>query len=357
MELIAEQLPAAGAPRKDALHRFVLDTAEVAAIKKLTAEIAAVFDSVEDPELLRQASVWAQELPRRLRAALVEFRLTEPDAAHIIISGFSVDEYKIGPTPEHWNRPDEYRSPALEEEIFLVLASSLLGECIGWKTQQAGRIVHDVMPIKGMEQDQIGTGSEMTIWWHTEDAFHPMRGDYLGMLCLRNPDAVPTTFAALDQVKLSPQDRETLFEPHYTIKPDDSHRQENAAPEDEDELQQVYRRIEQMKRQPDKISLLSGDPRSPYIRIDHYYMDPVQDNPRAQQALEALVKAVDEQIGDIVLHPGEICFIDNFKAVHGRRAFKARYDGNDRWMKRINITRDLRKSRAERSGATSRIIQ
>ena len=63
------------------------------------------------------------------------------------------------------------------------------------------------------------------------------------------------------------------------------------------------------------------------------------------------------QIGDVLLHPGDICFIDNFKAVHGRRAFKARYDGHDRWFKRINITRDLRKSRAERSGATSRIIQ
>ncbi|HVG08482.1 MAG TPA: guanitoxin biosynthesis L-enduracididine beta-hydroxylase GntD [Thermoanaerobaculia bacterium] len=354
MALITEPVPAGTAA---SLNRFVLDGDEVVAIKKLVDEIAAKFDSVEDPELLSHAPVWAQELPRRLRAALVEFRLTEPDTAHLIISGFPIDEEEIGPTPVHWNRPDEKHSPALAYEIFLVLASSLLGEPIGWKTQQAGRIVHDVMPIKGMEQEQIGTGSEMTITWHTEDAFHPMRGDYLGMLCLRNPDSVPTTFCSLENLKLSPQDWETLFEPHYTIKPDNSHQQENAAPEDDDELQQVYRRIEQMKRHPDKIALLSGDPRSPYIRIDYYFMDPIEDNPRAQQALEALIKAVDEQIGDLLLQPGDICFIDNFKAVHGRRAFKARYDGNDRWMKRINITRDLRKSRAERSGAASRIIQ
>src|SRR5215212_3859420 len=251
MALITEPVPASTAA---SLNRFILDGDEVAAIKKLVDEIAAKFDSVEDPELLSHAPVWAQELPRRLRAALVEFRLTEPAAAHLIISGFPVADEDIGPTPEHWNRPGEKHSPALEYEIFLVLASSLLGECIGWKTQQAGRIVHDVMPIKGMEQEQIGTGSEMTIRWHTEDAFHPMRGDYLGMLCLRNPDAVPTTFCSLENVKLSPQDWETLFEPHYTIKPDNSHLQENAAPEDDDELQQVYRRIEQMKRHPDKIA-------------------------------------------------------------------------------------------------------
>lgn len=355
MALITEQQAPAGSA--SSVNRFILDGDEVASIKKLVDEIAAKFDSVEDPELLSHAPVWAQELPRRLRAALVEFRLTEPDCAHFVISGFPIDEDEIGPTPAHWNRPDEKHSPALAYEIFLVLASSLLGEPIGWKTQQHGRIVHDVMPIKGMEQEQIGTGSEMTIWWHTEDAFHPMRGDYLGMMCLRNPDSVPTTFCSLENVKLDPKDWETLFEPHYTIKPDNSHQQENAAPEDLDELQQVYRRIEQMKRHPDKIAILSGDPRSPYVRIDHYFMDRLEDNPRAQGALDAFIKAVDEQIGDLLLQQGDICFIDNMKAVHGRRAFKARYDGNDRWMKRINITRDLRKSRAERSGAGSRIIQ
>jgi Fe(II)/alpha-ketoglutarate-dependent arginine beta-hydroxylase len=355
MALITEQQAPAGSA--SSVNRYILDGDEVASIKKLVDEIAAKFDSVEDPELLSHAPVWAQELPRRLRAALVEFRLTEPDCAHFVISGFPIDEDEIGPTPEHWNRPGEKHSPALAYEIFLVLASSLLGEPIGWKTQQHGRIVHDVMPIKGMEQEQIGTGSEMTIWWHTEDAFHPMRGDYLGMMCLRNPDSVPTTFCSLENVQLDPKDWETLFEPHYTIKPDNSHQQENAAPEDLDELQQVYRRIEQMKRHPDKIAILSGDPRSPYVRIDHYFMDRIEDNPRAQEALDNFVKAVDEKIGDLLLQPGDICFIDNMKAVHGRRAFKARYDGHDRWMKRINITRDLRKSRAERSGAGSRIIQ
>lgn len=358
MAVITEQRPAAGAPDQSApLTRIALTGEEVAAIRKLADEIAAKFDSVEDPEFLREAAVWAQELPRRVRKVLVEFRQLEPEAAHLVISGFPIDEEEIGPTPEHWNRPDETRSPALAYEIFFVLASSLLGEPIGWRTQQHGRVVHDLMPVKGMEKEQIGIGSEMTIWWHTEDAFHPMRGDYLGMFCLRNPDEVPTTFATLENVKISPRHWELLFQPHYIIKPDNSHQPVNAAPEDETELQQVYRRIEQMKRHPDKIAILSGDPRSPYVRIDHYFMDRLEDNAEAQEALDAFVKAVDEQIGDLALNPGDMCFIDNMKAVHGRRAFKARYDGKDRWFKRINITRDLRKSRAERSSAASRIIQ
>jgi enduracididine beta-hydroxylase len=321
------------------MERFVLDREEVTSIQKLIAELVARYDSVEDSEFLSEATVWAQELPRRLRVALNRFRLTEPEPAHLILSGYPIDDEKIGRTPEHWNRPPAERRPVLEEEIYFVLASSLLGECIGWKTQQAGRIVHDVMPIRGMEQEQIGTGSEQAIWWHTEDAFHPMRGDYLGMMCMRNPDRVPTTFASLEQVRLAPEDWDTLFEPHYTIKADLSHEREETG-------------------QPlEKIALLSGDRRSPYIRIDHYFMDPVADNPKAQRAFEALVQAIDTEIGDMVLEPGDICFIDNFKAVHGRRAFKARYDGHDRWLKRVNITRDLRKSRVERGAATARVIQ
>ena len=339
------------------MQRFILNGEEVASLRKLTAEIASTYDSAEDPGFLLEATLWAQEMPRRLRAALHTFRLTEPDSALLLISGYPVNDEKIGRTPEHWHRPAGVRPSSLEEEILFVLASSLLGECFGWKTQQAGRIVHDMMPIRGLEQEQIGTGSEQYIWWHTEDAFHPMRGDYVGLMCMRNPDRVPTTFASLEKVQLAPEDWQTLFEPHYTIHPDKSHRPENAVPDAGDELAQVYQRIEQMNRRPDKIALLSGDPRSPYIRIDHFFMDPIEDNPRAQKAFEALVQAIDAQIGDLVLEPGDICFIDNFKAVHGRRAFKPRYDGYDRWFKRINIARDLRKSRADRTGATSRIIE
>ncbi|MDP9120167.1 MAG: TauD/TfdA family dioxygenase [Acidobacteriota bacterium] len=351
------------------MPRFMLDSDEVAAIEGLLGKLTAAYDSAEDPGFLLEAALLAHELPRRLRAALISFRLTEPGSALLMISGYPVRDEKIGRTPEHWNRPAEARLPALAEEILFVLASSLLGECIGWSTQQAGRIIHDVMPVRGMENEQIGIGSEQTIWWHTEDAFHPLHGDYLAMMCLRNPDRVPTTFASLENLELEPEDWRTLFEPHYTIQPDNSHRPEKAEKAEKagnaanasgqtGAGNGLYGRIEQMPGdRPEKIALLSGDPRSPYIRIDPYFMDPVADHPGAQRAFEALVAALDAKLGDVVLAPGDICFIDNRKAVHGRRAFKARYDGHDRWFKRTNITRDLRKSRAARPSVESRIIQ
>ncbi len=340
------------------MERLCLAGDELDSIQALLATIAARYDSAEDPDFLLESTVLAQELPRRLRSALNRFRLTEPDSALFVLSGLPIDDAKIGGTPEHWHRPAEIRSPSLEEEVFFVLASSLLGECIGWQTQQGGRIVHDVMPIRGMEQEQIGTGSEQTIWWHTEDAFHPLHGDYLAMMCLRNPDRVPTTFASLERLALDDEAWQTLFEPHFSIRPDNSHLPHSAAhPEAAGNgLAHVYGRIGQMQREPEKIALLSGDPRSPYIRIDPFFM-PAPEDPRARRSLAALVAALDARIGDLVLEPGDVCFIDNRKAVHGRRAFKARYDGRDRWLKRTNVTRDLRRSRAARAAATSRVIR
>ncbi|HEY0512071.1 MAG TPA: guanitoxin biosynthesis L-enduracididine beta-hydroxylase GntD [Thermoanaerobaculia bacterium] len=343
------------------MQKFKIDSEEVAAIQKLVAGITARYDSSEDPEFLMESTLLAHELPRRLRAALHSFKLAEPDSALFVISGYPVDDEKIGRTPEHWDLTAAQRRPTLEEEILFVLACSLLGECIGWSTQQGGRIIHDVMPVRGMEQEQIGIGSEQLITWHTEDAFHPLHGDYIGMMFLRNPDRVATTFASLAGLDLDPEDWRLLFEPHFTIQPDKSHRPENAANANSNGNGQgdghLYDQIEKMWKEPEKIPLLSGDPRSPYIRIDPYFMDPAADTPKAQRAFEALVKALDARIGDLVLEPGDICFIDNMKAVHGRRAFKARYDGRDRWFKRTNITRDLRRSRAARPEATSRIIQ
>ncbi len=314
------------------MQKLTIDDAEVAAIQTLLAALAAAYGSAEDPGLLMESTLLAHELPRRVRGALNSFRLTEPESALFILSGYPVDECKIGPTPAHWHRPDETRSPALAEEILFALTCSLLGDCIGWQTQQGGRIIHDVMPIRGMEQEQIGTGSEQAITWHTEDAFHPLHGDYLAMMCLRNPDRVATTFASLERLALAPEDWETLFEPHYTIHPDNSHLPENSAhPEAAGNGHaKQFARIEQLRRQPEKIAVL---------------------------AFAALTAALDGKLADVVLEPGDICFIDNRKAVHGRRAFKARYDGRDRWFKRTNITRDLRKSRQARAAAAARIIQ
>jgi enduracididine beta-hydroxylase len=111
-----------------------------------------------------------------------------------------------------------------------------------------------------------------------------------------------------------------------------------------------------MNLTPHKVLVLFGDPHSPYIRIDPYFMDPLDSDREASKALHALTCAIDGHLAEYVLKPGDYFFIDTYKAVHERRPFRAGYDGGDRWLKRVNITRDLRKSRHLRSSAESRIL-
>jgi Fe(II)/alpha-ketoglutarate-dependent arginine beta-hydroxylase len=336
--------------------RLVLNQEERGQVKALVERLARQHGSSEDPDFLDCASLYAHELPWRMRKCLNDFRLKEPTSAICIISGYPIDQEKIGNTPSHWKLP-ESRATVLEEEIALVLMGSILGDCIGWATQQDGRIVHDILPIKGLEHEQLGSGSEELLWWHTEDAFHEARGDYLGMMCLRNPDRVPTTFAPIGDIDIDETSKSKLFEPHFTIRPDESHLKKNKSDANatDESLEDAYQRIETMVKAPRKIPVLFGDPKAPYVRLDPYFMDPVEDA-EAQEALNQLVRRIDQKISDVALEAGDFCFIDNFQGVHGRKPFKARYDGQDRWMKRINITRDLRRSRTMRNSAADRII-
>lgn len=338
-----------------AIPRFDLSGEEIQHIESLLSDLAARFDTVEDPGFLVDLGVHAQEMPRGLRRALYRFRLEEPTSAVLIIGGFPVQEQQIGPTPLHWN---QRRAPSrtLREEFMLMLTSSLLGEPFGWGTQQDGYLVHDILPIPGREQEQLGSGCETTLEWHTEDAFHPHCGDYLALMCMRNPDGIPTTFASLENVVLTEEERALLFEPLYPIVPDESHlmkfREEQVA---DDTLGEAYEKMEEMNELTIKIPVLSGAPDSPYLRIDRFTMEDPEDE-RAHAALEGLAKQLEANLVDLVLEPGEICFIDNYKGVHGRKPFSARYDGQDRWLKRVNVARDLRRSRHVRTAAADRVI-
>jgi Fe(II)/alpha-ketoglutarate-dependent arginine beta-hydroxylase len=343
------------------MHNIVLTREELVSIRGILADITSQFASVEDEEFLRYATICSHELPRRIRLFLHDFKMTEPPSGVCLISGYPVESERIGSTPSHWNgATGSVRT--LEEQVLFVLFASLLGEVFGWTTQQGGHVMHDVLPIREHETEQIGTGSTQEITWHNEDAFHPYRGDYVGLMCLRNPNRVATTFASLDSLDLDPKTIEILFEPRFFIRPDYSHSKDNvgkpngASNHDAASIEAAFRNIQRITTRREKISVLFGDKKTAYIRIDPFFMDPLDDDAEAQSALNALISFIDGRLRDIVLQPGDFCFLDNYRAVHGRRSFKPSYNGSDRWLKRINVTRDLRKSRDARLETWSRTI-
>lgn len=340
------------------MNRFELCKAELKSIDSLLQTICGQYDSVEDVDFLHEATNVAHCLPRRLCSFLNDFRVLEESPGYCTVSGYPING--IGPTPSHWAKAEETNTR--KEEFYLILLGSLLGDVFAWATQQDGRIMHNVLPIRGHEHEQLGSSSKELLTWHTEDAFHPYRGDYLGLMCMRNPNQAATTVACVSAAQLEESQTEILFEPRFTIRPDESHKTKNlsearrSACADDEQLQKAYRRIEEMQNRPVKIPLLFGSPESPYLRIDPYFMNEAEFDAESADAYRALVNSIERALEDLILQPGEVCFIDNYRVVHGRKPFKANYDGRDRWLKRISITRDLRKSRDYRAHCKSRVI-
>lgn len=324
-----------------AVDSYRCPAAEMAELNDLIDELAAEHPSASDRVLIERAPLLAHRLPHDLREFLLNARIRESSPAYAVTCPGIADG--IGPTPPDWWTP---QPPAVtvRQEIALILMSALLGDVFAWATQQDGRMIHDIMPIAGHENQQLGSSSLTPLSWHTEDAFHPYRGDYIALACLRNPGQVPTALLAVDRKAIPERTMRLLREKRYLIMPDNSHLPGNNPASRADSG--LFSGIQEMISDPDPVAAVFGPLDSLYIRVDPDFMRAVPGDSDATAALREFFALIEEHLIDVVLEAGDFLFVDNFRTAHGRRSFIPRYDGTDRWLKRVNISRDLRPARA-----------
>ncbi|WBB56653.1 guanitoxin biosynthesis L-enduracididine beta-hydroxylase GntD [Verrucosispora sp. WMMD573] len=332
--------------------RYQLSDADLASLASIAETIrSAPFADPLRPEFYDRNRYAVRHLPPGLWEFLDEFRHGEPAAA-CSVHGFPIDDREAGPTPRHWNA-EQRGAQVTEVEVFMALCGMALGDPFTWATLQDGRLVQNIVPIAGDEERQNGHGSEALLEFHTEDAFHPHRCDYLLLFGVRNEDKVATTVASVRDLTLDAADVEVLRQPRYHIRPDDEHiRQLTLSQPDHPAL----RLVERMRDAPEPVAVLFGDPARPYLRIDLPFMQCVggDDDVTAQRALDALHTQLLAHQHDVVVERGTLLIVDNYQAVHGRKSFRARYDGTDRWLKKITVSRNLR--RATGAPARSRVL-
>ncbi|GGV45150.1 hypothetical protein GCM10010277_35760 [Streptomyces longisporoflavus] len=223
-----------------------------------------------------------------------------------------------GPTPVHWSEPT---GPAdLPHELALALVGRLLGEVFGWANQQDGRLVHNILPSPGQETRQVGASSTLALAWHTEDGFHPERADFLLLACLRNPGLTGTRLACVRDIELSDEDAALLGRPGLVIDPDDSYEPDPREGDHAPGIRTVW-----------------GAPDARCVRYDPAYTRLLARDPDFAQAYARLQPAFDRHAVEIGLAPGDLLLVDNDVMVHGRSAFPPRYDGSDRWLKRVLV--------------------
>ncbi|MFD3518621.1 TauD/TfdA family dioxygenase [Streptomyces sp. NPDC058657] len=258
-------------------------------------------------------------LPEQLAGRLRQW-LGSPDPADgfRVVRGLFDSFAAPGPTPAHWAQTDPEDSAAYD--VALALAGRLLGRVFGWSDQQDGRVVHNILPSRGYEEMQVGASSTVPLTWHTEDGFHPERADLLLLACVRNPDSVGTLLAGIRRAPLSPEAVGQLRRPLLVIEPDDSYEDDDAAQE---------QRI-------GMATLWDGD-NGLGVRYDPSYTVPLTADPAFSAAYRQLGDAFEKCAFVVPLEPGDLLMVDNNAVVHGRIAFRPRYDGTDRWLKRVLV--------------------
>lgn len=278
--------------------------------------------TLTDPRLIDLVDAHAADLPESVRAAL---RPPATCAGAAVLGRLPLPGQDLGPTPRDWREaadrstdPDCGRA-SFQLDIALLLLARGAGEPFGWQGQQGGRLVNNIVPSPGHEHEQSGASSATLLSPHTEDAFHPQRAHLLLLGCLRNPDRVGTTVSSVRRVRLSRAQRHLLGRPRLPILPDvsygtDFHRYP-AAP----------------------VATIGGDEQRPTLRYDPAYTPLDEAGGEFRSAYDHLGAELERVCHTAVLEPGELLLVDNDVVVHGRVPFTPRYDGTDRWLKRVNV--------------------
>lgn len=318
---------------RPSIDQYTLSAGEVDQLVETLTEFRDDAFSPVEPDFYDKYPDCHELLPAGLRGFLAEFRRT--DAPFCQIHGFPIDDSVVGPTPDHWMRPEGYDSTA-GSDTYLAMVGTALGYPFAWATLQYGRLIQDIFPIRGDERRESGHGSEEFLKFHTDDAFRPDSADYLLLFGIRNYDRVPTFVAAVRDVELSAADQRILSEPRFHIVPDDEHiRQLEAHAPDDPALATAI----EMRDHPRPVPVLYGDLTDPQVRFDLPFMRCVGDDPRAIRALDALRAELERVRRPLVGAAGTVLVLGNRKVVHARDSFTARYDGSDRWLRKLIVSR------------------
>lgn len=309
-------------------HRLALTEQERAALAGLADQLSGTEPALVDhPDWLAQARRLSCHLPGRLLEALRRYRHDSgPDGILSIFHLPLVDD-DLPATPAV---PESVERAATRPAAVTMLLGLQLGEVIAFRDEKQGALVQNVVPVPSLAQSQSNAGS-VELELHTENAFHPHRPDFIGLSCLRSDRRaeVGTLIAPVGRAlrSLDERDRRTLHEARFVT----------AAPPS-------FRCAERTEPHP----ILAGCPDDPDLQVDFDATSALDET--AARALVRLREALLAQGSALALRPDQMVFVDNRVAVHGRRAFAPHYDGQDRWLHRIFVHLDHRRSRARRPG-------
>ena len=285
-----------------------------------------------EPELFcKKSNKLSPQIPERIQSILTNFAEHGSDTGFLLVKTIPVDEIPKTP-PGNKYKVGETTTLAKIQSLFI----HVICEMIAYEAEGYGRLFQDVVPIQSMAAIQTSLGSNTELEIHTEQAFSNLKPDILSLSCLRGDEAAFTYILPVQSIlhNMSSHEIELLEKPLWKTGVDLSFKLHGN-------------------------EFIDGDIRGP--------MPILQRNSRGytlvfdQDLMYGITQESDELLQKIIeiyythrlrhsLTPGEIIFIDNHRAVHGRSPFFPKYDGYDRFLVRCFGTYDYEKSNYARIG-------
>jgi len=307
-------------------HILQLTEEEHSRLRMVLEDLPSINVHAWEDELITEAELRSKHIPDHLAKLLIQFRKHSNDDGMLLIRNLPIDHH-LPPTPDGGGVSLEKTSYISEYTLLAIML--YLGEPIAYEDEKNGMLIQNICPVRGKEEAQENTGSTY-LEFHTEDAFHPYRPDFIGLLCLRpDHDRIAATAAASIRRALSMlpgKTQELLRQPLYRIRLSSSFTSDTVFSQ--------------------QLPVLGGDVLEPNLSVDFYGMEALTAS--AQLALKSLEKALLKVAIAHKLVTGDLMIVDNRVAAHARTAFPPRYDGQDRWLQRLFVVHDFRRSRASR---------
>lgn len=309
---------------------------ELEILSSILSETITVLPS-EYPEIFC-SQIKQIPLPEPIQEHLTNFARNGSESGFILFQNILEPNLPRTPPGNHYHVGET----TILSKIQGVMMSKMC-EMIAYEAEGYGKLYQDILPIYSMASVQTSVGSNTELEIHTEQAFSQLRPDMISLACLRGDINAFTYILPVNRIleNITKKEMELLYQPLWKMGVDVSFKLHGKE------------FIEGDIRGP--FAILNGSRDDPQLIFDQDLMFGM-----TEESQKLIVKIIDIYYQHRITHnlkPGEIIFIDNRRAVHGRSSFSPNYDGYDRFLIRCFGTFDYEKSKEARDSSEPRMIQ
>lgn len=303
----------------DSLTTIDPPTGEVMA--RLAAHVVA--DPLTQPDrFCMEARDASFEVPASVRRPVLAFAARGSTTGILVLQGL-----QVGPVPA---TPLDNAGGLASRTVLarqMAIIANIVSEMVAYEAEGHGHLLQDMSPNPRLVMAQQSQGSGEPLEAHTEQAHSLYRPDYVFLGCLRGDPAAKTyTYSARKLIeRLNADEVALLRRPMWTTTIDESFR---PLVPDPDEVRGPF-------------AILSGPTHDPSMLVDQDLMHGI--TAASHQLLRKVIDLYETHRDEHVLARGEVLVLDNHRAMHGRSAFRAAFDGSDRFIARGFGVRDRRR--------------